>query len=118
MKLRARTLGIIGATVVATGVTLGFGLAGSFAADDTDQDTPTTVAMPMAGMDGMDGMDGMADMADMADMATMHQMMQEMMAGAGDGAMPATCVQAAASMPDTPAGNQAQHSEHHEEAGS
>jgi hypothetical protein len=133
MKLRTRTLGVIGAAVVTTGLVLGLSFAGSSAATGTDQTAPTTVRMPigqmpemgeMPAMGSMMGGDhgGMAAMMGSADMTAMHSMMHQMMEGTIDDEALAECDNAhdsmAGSMTSRSEQDQALHGAHHGSTGS
>lgn len=127
MKPLTRTLGAIGAAVVAGGLLLGLASGGNSAATSTTPAIPTSVSMPMNQMPGMDSMmngdkNAMDAMMGSAEMSAMHSMMHQMMKGTVDDDVLAACDKAHAtmtgSMTTTPEQSQTQHEAHHGENGS
>ena len=127
MKSRTRTLGAIGATVVAAGLVLGLAFGGNSAASSNTQTTPTTVSMPMGQMPDMGSMmtghtNGMAAMIGSTDMSAMHSMMHQMMKGTVGDDVLAACDAAHATMAGPmatmPAQGGTQHDAHHGGTGS
>ena len=127
MKPHTRKLGVIGATVVTTGLVIGLAFASSSAATGTTQTTPTTVLMPMSQTPGMGSMmagdsNGMGAMMSSADMSAMHSRMHQMMKGIVDDDVLAACDEAhatmAGSMTTMPEQRQTQHEAHHAGTGS
>ena len=128
MKPHTRKLGVIGATVVTTGLVIGLAFASSSAATGTTQTTPTTVLMPMSQTPGMGSMmtgdsNGMGAMMGSADMSAMHTMMHQMMKGMVDDDVLAACDESHATMAGSmttimPEQSQTQHEAHHGGTGS